>query len=202
MTQRTHGRPPRAGANVSKGSWLWFMWAGRPRGAARAVATLGGLRLDPPTELERAHDAVELLAHAPRPREREGAEAEEPARQALVHGDRLDLPQQELERVAADEPGLDDHALVRHAKLRRPVGDERRDEQEERDDDDRAADPAGAGPEDEEERQAERQDDDRLDEHDPVEPGAIDYALVGQEILVDVAQRGLGGGGRRPTTSS
>src|SRR5260370_29114426 len=157
MTQRTHGRPPRAGADVSKGSWLWFMWAGRPRGAARAVATLGGLRLDPPTELERAHDAVELLAHAPRPREREGAEAEEPARQALVHGDRLDLPQQELERVAADEPGLDDHALVRHAELRRPVGDERRDGEGGPDGHDTAPRPARPGPADEEERHAQRQ---------------------------------------------
>src|SRR5260370_41149130 len=98
MTQRTHGRPPRAGADVSKGSWLWFMWAGRPRGAARAVATLGGLRLDPPTELERANDAVELLAHAPRHSEREGAEDVDPARPALVHSYRLTLTPQETDR--------------------------------------------------------------------------------------------------------
>ena len=99
--------------------------------------------------------------------------------------------------MAPDEPGLDDHPLVRHAEFRGPVRDQWRHEQEEPYERHHAADRARVGPEGDQEPEPERQDHDGLREDDPVEPGAVDDALVLQEVLVDVAQRTEGPKGER-----
>ena len=129
---------------------------------------------------------MEDLPHAAGPGERDGPEAEHPTGQALVDGDRFDLPQQQLEGAPPDEPGLDDHALVRDAEFRGPGGDERRDEQQEPGEQDDAAHHRHAR-DDDEEHDADDQQQHGPREDDPVEPCPIDDLLARQEVVVDVA---------------
>jgi hypothetical protein len=84
------------------------------------------------------------------------------------------------------KPTFDDHALVRHAELRRLVRDERRDQHQRAEQQDGEA-RAGHLVEGDENHDPHDQHEDCPGEDDPVQRGPIDDALVREQRLVDIA---------------
>ncbi len=60
---------------------------------------------------------MEDFPDAPCPRKRYGAKVKNPAEYALVHGDGFHLPQEQLQRSAAQQTHFDDDSFVRHTEF-------------------------------------------------------------------------------------
>src|SRR6202034_2431103 len=109
--------------------WYFFV---RPV-SSTAACSRGEACLHLAPKLQGTRDHAEGLAGAARARHGDRSVTQDAAEDPLVDADPLDLLQQELERMAADQPDLDEHSLVGDGKLRADRADPRRHQQNQTD---------------------------------------------------------------------